>query len=104
MALPETFELALDRPRIHAYDGYMRKLQILFPEPQLRRLREIARRDDRPVSEVVRTAVQAWLDKVAPPGVVPAKPEVPVFHGGKITAKPGSLRDAAYADRTGPHE
>ena len=39
--------------------GYMEKMQILFPKPKLTRLRELARRQDRPVSEVVRAA-GAW--------------------------------------------
>ena len=45
----------------------MQKLQILFPEPVLRRLRELARKEDRPVSEIVRKAVDAWIEKTEPP-------------------------------------
>ena len=82
----------------------MRKLQILFPEPQLKRLRDVARREDRPVSDLVRTAVQAWLDKVEPSNVESSSPEVPVFHGGRLRLSPRHLRDAAYTDRVGPHE
>lgn len=39
----------------------MKKLQILFPESQLHRLRSMARRQGRPVSELVRAAVDTWL-------------------------------------------
>ncbi len=39
----------------------MEKLQILFLEPQLNKLREIAKREDRPVDELVRNAVRFWI-------------------------------------------
>ena len=35
----------------------------LFPEPQHRRLRDLAQREDRPVSELVRSAVDLWLSR-----------------------------------------
>ena len=41
-------------------------MQILFPEPQLARLRQAAKVMDRPVSELVRAAVDAWLAANAP--------------------------------------
>lgn len=40
----------------------MQKIQILFPEPQMRRLRDAAADEDRPISEVVRRATESWLD------------------------------------------
>jgi len=80
----------------------MRKLQILFPEPQLRRLRDLAKREDRPVSEVVRKAVDAWLDRMSP-GHTQAQ-AAPVFHGGRIGIGHERLRDVAHADRAGHDE
>ena len=82
----------------------MRKLQILFPEPQLRRLREIARSEDRPVSELVRIAVAAWLEKMSPAPRPPRSREVPLFHGGRILVESERLRDAAHDDRVGTGE
>ena len=76
----------------------MEKVQILFPRPQLDRLRRIADARDRPVSELVRAAVDAWLERQGDPG-----PEVgeapPVYHCGKIRVPAHRLRDAAYSDR-----
>ena len=40
----------------------MKKLQVLFPEGTMRRLKETAEREDRPMSEIVRRATEDWLD------------------------------------------
>ena len=82
----------------------MQKLQILFPEPVLRRLRELARKEDRPVSEIVRKAVDAWIEKTEPPSERRSKKRIPTFHGGRIRVPAGDMRDIAYQDRTGPSE
>lgn len=37
------------------------KVQILFTEPTLRKLKDISREEDRSVSEVVRRATELWL-------------------------------------------
>lgn len=77
----------------------MEKMQILFPEPQLARLRHAARVLDRPVSELVRAAVDVWLETHAPaPQAVRERP--PVYGLGKITGAASALRDAAWGDRT----
>jgi hypothetical protein len=86
---------------IHAYDGYMEKLQILFPEPQLLSLRRMARRQDRPVSELVRAAVDAWLERHEPwAGEVREEP--PVYHCGELLVGGEDLREAANGDRIQP--
>jgi hypothetical protein len=77
----------------------MRKVQILFPEPQLKRLREAARREDRPLSEVVRRATEAYLERLPAGGPVSGAPAVPVFDGGDTLAKPEDFRELAYAER-----
>lgn len=76
----------------------MEKIQILFPEPQMRRLRELARLEDRPISEVVRRAVEAWLER-QPPERRSDTPTLPIFHGGSVRIPSDHLRDAAFADR-----
>lgn len=85
---------------IHAYDGSMEKLQILFPEPQLRRLRAIAGSQDRPVSELVRAAVDLWLSRQGKPNDSAAE-EPPRYHCGAMNAAPTEFREIAYSDRTG---
>ncbi|MFA6504854.1 MAG: hypothetical protein WCT14_02080 [Treponemataceae bacterium] len=76
----------------------MEKLQILFPEPQLLRLRRVARKQDRPVSELVRAAVDSWLDRHEP-WEETAKETPPRYHCGTVIAKAEELRDLAYHDR-----
>jgi hypothetical protein len=77
----------------------MRKVQILFPEPQLKRLREVARREDRPLSEVVRRAAEAYLERLPVGREKSQAPVVPVFDGGKTLVGPEHFRELAYAER-----
>jgi predicted DNA-binding protein len=88
----------------HAYDVSMQKLQILFPEPQLRRLRELAKKEDRPISEIVRKAVDAWIEKTEPLNEAQPKKRIPTFRGGRIKVRAEDMRDIAHKDRTGPGE
>jgi len=75
------------------------KIQILFPEPDMRRLRELARREDRPVSEIVRRATEAWIERSALTCVPTAARAIPVFHGGAMLIPASAMRDAAWQDR-----
>jgi len=77
----------------------MEKLQILFPEPQLRRLRNLARRQDRPVSELVRGAVEIWLDRHGNE-VDTIHEKAPCYHCGAILVDSTDLRELANEDRT----
>jgi hypothetical protein len=70
----------------------------------LRRLRELAKKEDRPVSEIIRKAVDAWIEKTEPPVDRQQKKRIPAFHGGRITARVENLRDIAHQDRTGRRE
>lgn len=79
----------------------MQKLQILFPEPQLRTLRRIAHSQDRPVSELVRAAVDAWLERHEP-WMEGVREEPPVHHCGGIRVEAEQLRESAYEDRNQP--
>lgn len=61
-------------------------------------LRKIASSQDRPVSELVRAAVDAWLARHEP-WAEEAREDPPRYHCGKILATPEELRDAANGDR-----
>ena len=81
----------------------MEKLQVLFPEPQLGRLRRIARAQDRPVSELVRLAVDAWLARQGDEALavaLAAAEEAPTYGCGPVMLGAEQLRDAAYEDRS----
>jgi hypothetical protein len=79
----------------------MKKMQILFPEPQLERLRKVAKRVDKPVSEIVRRATEEFLDRLPPSLVQHADLELPVFNGGRTLVPPERFRESAYGERTG---
>ena len=77
----------------------MQKMQILFPEPQLAQLRRIASSQDRPVSELVRLAVDFWLSRygAGDSGTVSEQP--PVYSCGEVLKTSQELRDTAYSDQ-----
>jgi hypothetical protein len=79
----------------------MRKIQVLFPEPQLERLRKVARLEDRPVSEIIRRATEEYLATVPMARQRHTEIVIPVFHGGKTLMRAEHFRETAHADRTG---
>ena len=73
----------------------MQKIQIIFPDPVMKRLRDVARQQDRPVSELVRRAVDRFLEQV--PAVQPQQPaRFPTFHGGGVLVEAGRLKDVLH--------
>lgn len=78
----------------------MQKLQVFFPEPQLRKLRKLSREQDRPISELVRIAVDYWLDRQAEQKESEVKETPPAFSCGNIRIEAEELRDMVY-DTTG---
>lgn len=76
----------------------MQKMQILFPNPLIGKLRAVAAEEDRPVSELIRRAVEKFLE------MKPEKPrqqrELPTFRGGKILVSAENLKDAIYDDES----
>jgi hypothetical protein len=74
----------------------MQKMQVLFPEPVFRRLRALAVEQDRPVSELVRRAVDRMLDQI--PDTISPSPEFPVFRGGGVLVSAEDLKAVLYGD------
>jgi hypothetical protein len=73
----------------------MKKIQILFPDPVMERLRTVARQQDRPVSELVRRAVDRLLEQV--PALPPKQPtRFPTFRGGGVLVEAGQLKDVLH--------
>jgi len=76
----------------------MQKIQILFPNPLMGRVKAVAAEEDRPVSEVIRRAVERFLE------MRPDKPRqhlaLPTFQGGKILVPADRLKDAIYDDES----
>ena len=73
----------------------MQRIQILLPDPVMERLRAVARQQDRPVSELVRRAVDRLLEQV--PAFPPKQPaRFPTFHGGGVLVDAGRLKDVLH--------
>lgn len=72
----------------------MQKMQVLFPEPLMNRMRRVAKRLDIPVSEVVRRAAENWLDHF--PEKEPARTSVPTVNAGRCLASAEEMRDLIY--------
>ena len=77
----------------------MEKLQILFPEPQLRKLRGVAKQEDRPVSELVRSAVEFWLSRHGAYTTGNVSEPAPIYQCGDILVNADNSRDIANDDR-----
>jgi len=89
----------LDIIDIHAYTVYMQRMQILFSEPQLSRLRKIAQLQDRPVSELIRGAVDFWLSRYSLDDQIHIAEQPPVYSCGDISVQSDELRAIAHEDR-----
>lgn len=76
----------------------MKKIQVLFPEPMLERLKTIAEADDRPLSEVVRRSVEFWLERVPSPDKRAEKKKFPFFDGGEVLVDSKRMREVIYED------
>jgi ribbon-helix-helix CopG family protein len=74
----------------------MQKIQILFPDPVMTRLRRLARLLDRPVSEIIRRAVDESLARNPEPKGTDRR--IPSFQGGKIFCSAEKLRDTLYEE------
>jgi hypothetical protein len=72
----------------------MQKMQILFPDPLMERMRRVAKRIDLPVSEIVRRATEGWLDRM--PEAPTQTYQVPTVDAGKCLIKAEDMRDAFY--------
>ena len=72
----------------------MQKIQILFPDPLMKRIRVHAERADLPVSEIVRRATEHWLDRL--PDAAPRRLKVPAVNAGRCLVSAENLREVLY--------
>ena len=76
----------------------MQKIQILFPNPLMGQVRSVAAQEDRPVSEVIRRAVERFVEMSL------EKPrqnrQLPTSRGGQILVSAENLKDALYDDES----
>ena len=78
----------------------MQKLQILFPDPTMDALRRLARAEDRPVSEIVRRAVDRDIAQRS--GLlrreVSVSPAFPTFDGGKVLVSAAAMKSLLHEE------
>ena len=74
----------------------MQKIQVLFPDPIMTRLRRMARLQDRPVSELIRRAVEESLARS--PELKGTERRIPSFRGGKILCSAEEIRETLYEE------
>ena len=72
----------------------MQKIQILFPDPLMERMRRTAERIDLPVSEIVRRATERWLDRI--PDAPRQNLKVPTVDAGPCLIAAEEMREAFY--------
>ncbi|NOY00003.1 MAG: hypothetical protein GXP30_09765 [Verrucomicrobia bacterium] len=69
-------------------------MQILFPDPLMKKMRSVAKNADIPVSEVVRRATENWLERFPESQTKPLA--VPTVKAGKCLIDSKDFREAAY--------
>ena len=82
----------------------MQKMQILFPDPLMARLRQNAQRIDTTVSDLVRRATEEWLSKMTYVEDWGTRPSVDalLFHGGRVIADDREMKSAIYDGQGDP--
>ena len=74
----------------------MQKLQILFPDPLMVKMKRVAGQVDLPVSEVVRRATEQWLERF--PDQPKSMKSVPLVDAGKCLVSAAEMREAVYEE------
>jgi len=84
---------------MHVYMCYVNtvyKIQILFPDPVMKRVKQLSKRLDMPVSEIVRRATETWIEKHPSAPATNGKLKVPTVSCGNSLIDASDMRDAAY--------
>jgi len=72
----------------------MQRVQILFPDPMMKRLREVAAHEDAPMSEIIRRAMAMWLERFPSPATKAKR--VPVVDAGRCLMDADAMKEAMH--------
>lgn len=72
----------------------MQKIQILFPDPMMGRLREVAEQEDIPISDIIRKAAAMWLDRF--PQKKQQRKSVPIIDAGSCLLSADDMKEALH--------
>lgn len=78
----------------------MQKVQVPFPDAMMRVLRKISEAEERPLSEIVRRAVDEHLSR-RPAGnrkATHGRARFPVFRGGRVLVSADRLKEVVHED------
>ena len=76
-----------------------KKIQILFPNPMMGRVRAVAAEEDRPVSEMICRAGEKFLEMK--PNKPAQNPKLPTFRGGEILVSAEKLKEELLLSERG---
>lgn len=76
----------------------MQRMQLLFPDDMMARLKEVAREEERPVSEVIRRSIEEFFMRYPKGGQRKVSVAQLAGHLGEIKVTATNLREALYED------
>ena len=72
----------------------MDKIQVLFPDPMMERMRDVAKQEDVPLSEIIRKGTALWLDRF--PRAEGVVKQVPVVDAGRCLLDTDAMKEALH--------
>ena len=91
---------SLDIGTRHILNVYMQRMQLLFPDEMMERLKEVAKQEERPVSEVVRRSIEEFFLRCPTKRRVKNSVDQLAIDLGEIRVSAGELREVIYEDNT----
>jgi len=76
----------------------MQRMQLLFPDEMMARLKEVSRQEERPVSEVIRRSIEEFFMRYPKGSQRKISVEQLAGHLGEIKVVAGDLRKVLYED------
>ena len=76
----------------------MQRMQLLFPDEMIARLKEVSREEERPVSEVIRRSIEEFFMRYPKGKKRKISVEQLAGHLGEIKVSAADLKDVIYGD------
>jgi hypothetical protein len=76
----------------------MQRMQLLFPDEMIARLKEVSRQEERPVSEVIRRSIEEFFMRYPKGKKRKITLDQLAGHLGEIKVSAANLKDVIYGD------
>jgi len=76
----------------------MQRMQLLFPDEMIARLKEVANQEERPVSEVIRRSIEEFFMRYPKEKKKRITVDQLAGHLGEVKVSAAELRDVLYED------